>query len=203
MRSASTLTCLWPGLARLWLRGETTGLALAVAFTAGLNLALVSTFVWTETLSLTARNVVWVVLAVAWVFSAWRNLRNLPQLASLPSAYAEQDLFQQAQTEYLKGHWVEAESILERIVRNFPQDVDARLMLATLQRHTSRLEEASRQLKALSRLPASQKWYLEISRELARLTQLAEPNEAEKPEAEGENQAEPVASDQAQLPRAA
>lgn len=171
MRSAPIIVCVWPGLARLWLRGDMFGLAIAVVFAVMLNLALLLTFVWMEWFSVGMRQVVWGSLALVWIIAAWRNYRKMPQLVATDTQLADEDLFHQAQTEYLRGHWVEAESILERIVRNFPNDVDARFMLATLQRHTGHPEEARRQLKAIGRLPGSQKWCLEISQEQTRLTQ--------------------------------
>ena len=46
-------------------------------------------------------------------------------------------------------------------------------MLATLMRHTGRLEESRQQLKRLEQLESSQKWRLEIEREYERLDSLA------------------------------
>jgi hypothetical protein len=42
------LLCLWPGLARLWLRGDLRGLLAAVGFAGLLNAALVATLIWPE-----------------------------------------------------------------------------------------------------------------------------------------------------------
>ncbi|HOM17750.1 MAG TPA: hypothetical protein PK777_02195 [Thermoguttaceae bacterium] len=56
-------------------------------------------------------------------------------------------------------------------MRENPRDVEARLMIATLFRHTRRWEEASRQLDQLERLEASRAWTLEIHRERERIRQ--------------------------------
>ena len=50
MRALLVVSCLWPGLPRLWLRGDWLSLGAAVAFGAALNLVLVSSFVWPELL---------------------------------------------------------------------------------------------------------------------------------------------------------
>jgi hypothetical protein len=75
-------------------------------------------------------------------------------------------LFREALGEYLKGHWLEAEASLGLLLRHDPRDVEARLMLASVFRHTSRLPQARRQLVALSRLEGAEKWRTEITAEL-------------------------------------
>jgi len=72
---------------------------------------------------------------------------------------------------YLQGQWFEAEKRLIQLLRQNPRDVEARLMIATLFRHTRRWEEALRQLDQLERLEASQAWALEIQRERAVIEQ--------------------------------
>jgi thioredoxin-like negative regulator of GroEL len=65
----------------------------------------------------------------------------------------------------LKGNWFEAERGLYRLLRENDHDLEARLLLATLFRHTKRFEEATRQLNQLARLDGAQRWALEIQRE--------------------------------------
>jgi thioredoxin-like negative regulator of GroEL len=65
----------------------------------------------------------------------------------------------------LKGNWVESEHLICRVLRRAPRDLDAGLMLATLLRHTGRLEEAQRQLDRIVRFEGAHKWALEIRRE--------------------------------------
>jgi len=77
---------------------------------------------------------------------------------------ASEDLFIQAQTEYLKGHWCEAESLLRKLV-NEAQDVDAHLSLAALYRQTNRCDEARSVLRMLERFDGAEKWRFEIERE--------------------------------------
>ena len=50
MRCARWITLVWPGLTELWLAGAWWGLAIGCSFAWLVNLAVVSTFVWTELL---------------------------------------------------------------------------------------------------------------------------------------------------------
>src|SRR5688500_6996498 len=60
---------LWPGLARLWLRGEFIGLLTAVAFAAAVNFALIATFVWPQLVS--RQLPPWCIPLVAWIAVVW------------------------------------------------------------------------------------------------------------------------------------
>ena len=78
-------------------------------------------------------------------------------------------MFRQAVGEYLKGNWFEAENLFVQLLRRDPNDVDARLKLATLLRHSGRHDEAHRTLRLLSRTHRASKWETEIQHELKRL----------------------------------
>ena len=65
----------------------------------------------------------------------------------------------------MKGNWFEAERSLAELLDHNPRDLDARMMLATLLRHTHRWDEAQRQLDWLQKTEGSQKWELEMWRE--------------------------------------
>lgn len=164
MRALPLLTCLWPGLARLWLRGDWTSVAVAVVFGAALNLLLVSCFVWPEVFPTSLVRVGWFGLAVAWCIATVRSYRSFPDVRRTAHA-DERDLFIEAQGEYLKGRWRETESLLQRLICRSPRDVDARLMLATLYRRTRRMEEAFQQLRAMERLDEAERWRWELARE--------------------------------------
>jgi hypothetical protein len=170
---------LWPGLARLWLRGEVRGLLTAVAFSTVLNFALITTFIWPQLVS--RQLPPWAVPAMAWIVVVWFWVAGLRAGGALAAAVArantpgdEESLtqFRQAQLEYLKGHWVEAESQLRRLLARTPGDVEAWLLLASVQRRTERPDEARRSLKALVELSGSAIWAEEVQRELAKIQQL-------------------------------
>jgi len=167
----------WPGLAELWQRGSWSGLFIAFGFTALLNLVIVSTFVWDEWLAGSACYAAWTAMLGTWIAGAASSWRHRGSLAVRASA-AVQDLFQQAQSEYLRGNWFEAEVALNKLLRKDGRDVDAHLMLASLFRHTRRPQEANSQLRRLELFEGAQKWSMEIGRERVLLQNLA----AEPPE---------------------
>ena len=167
-------TCLWPGLAPLWWRGQWRGLVVAVAFAAGLNLLLLATFVWPQWVERPWPNLGWFALGTVWLVAGWRSWRMLPTLVDDRIDNITQELFTQAQTEYLKGHWYDAEKLLQQLLARRPRDLEGLLLLATLYRHTRRLDDARQTLDRLERLNGFGRWLLEITHERQKLDQLAE-----------------------------
>jgi predicted Zn-dependent protease len=116
----------------------------------------------------------WTGLSVFWVVACWRAWRNLPNLVdSRPDAHSE-TLFTQAQAEYLKGNWYDAEKQVEQLLARRPRDVEGLLLLATLQRHTQRTAAAADTLDKLERLDGAEGWNLEIYHERMQLKRQAE-----------------------------
>lgn len=154
-------TYLWPGLPQICRFGSWPGLGLAIGFAVLLNLALVGTILWDGLFTPGARKLIWAAVAITWIGSAvGARLRRQPT----PSD-PDGDDFPHALEQYLKGNWFEAEQILARLLDRNPRDVEARLMLATLLRHTGRGQEAARQLDCLETVEGSGRWALEIARE--------------------------------------
>src|SRR5690554_650972 len=125
----SWMTCLWPGLPRLWWRGQAAGLFTAAAFALWLNCSLAATFIAPDRFSTFARMANWAGLLVFWGVCVRRGAGRLSHFYCGDGQHNE-ELFQRAQEEYLKGHWFEAESLLLRLVRDDPADVEGRLLLA-------------------------------------------------------------------------
>jgi hypothetical protein len=172
MCALSWTTCLWPGLAALWLRGRWGGLVTAIAFGLLLNFALLTTFaprempvVPTGTATPAAA---WVVVLGFWIVGLWLGRRELtPAKVSIdPQIDA---WFREAQTEYLKGHWIEAETLLAKLLAKQPEDVEGQLLLATVQRRTGRLAAAHSTLSQLSQVESAARWALEIHTEQRRI----------------------------------
>lgn len=185
-------TCLWPGLPQLWMRGTWSGLALAVGFSLLLDGALVVSFAWTELVGPTLRTAAWTVLGACWLASVVAGCRWRWRQGAVPLEVREAGLFERARDEYLRGHWLDAETTLHELLARDPRDVDARLLLASLYRRTRRYDEAHRVLARLERLDGGEKWSDEIRRERALLAtaqeRLAEEHEQELPVAdENEN----------------
>ncbi len=187
-------TYLWPGLPRLWERGQWSALAVAVGFAIWLNLALLSTLVWDELVSSSGCILIWSVTAVVWAGAAlWARLRVHREQAARASE-REGDGYCEAVEYYLKGNWFEAECVLTRLLRQNPRDLDARLLLATLFRHVGRHEEALRELARIERSEGCQKWELEVHRErqwlsadqAERSVPVERPGEGSDPAAEDE-----------------
>jgi hypothetical protein len=165
MRTQALAAYLWPGLPQLWWRGDVRALMVAILFAVVLNFGLAATFVWPEMVSPGVRATTWLGVLAFWVIATWMGLREVSRLRRLAAQPAQQGLFVQAQTEYLKGHWLEAETLLREILAVDDRDAEARLMLASLLRHADRAGEALIELNVLELSEAGRKWASEIARE--------------------------------------
>jgi hypothetical protein len=220
------ITTAWPGLSRLWLRGQWTGLGMAAGFGVLFNLALTFQFMWIETVPSISLDVIWTCVGLCWIsgaidgFRVTRNhtiqLRKRRQFnrdytdqhtASVTvsdspplmvnsdervssqsdghdeastSADISDKLFLDARNQYLKGNWFESESIINQILAESPHDIEARLLLLTLLRHTNRIEEALVQITDFQKWDGAKQWEFEITRELELLElELTSPNKSD------------------------
>jgi uncharacterized protein HemY len=180
---------LWPGLPQLADRGSWAALFVALGATMLLVAALVSTFVWTDLIVRELRIICWVLIGLSWSMSAglsaWWNRRQETRRAD-----PQRERFDQALESYLEGNWIEAERRLGGLLRRDGRDVDARLMLATLLRHTKRFDEATREINYLVRQEGAPKWALEIRREGELLTEArrrASPTDNNEPANSGDS----------------
>jgi hypothetical protein len=171
MRKTAWTVYLWPGLPQLWLDGAVSGLMMAVGCGVLLNLLLLSSLVWSELLTVAQLRAGWVAAGSLWLIAAVVSARGQRRRATLAQAPAVGDLFQAAVSEYLRGHWYEAETLLNRLLAANAGDVEARLMSATLLRRTRRYAEAKAQLKVLERLDGAAKWREEVAQEWQSLSQ--------------------------------
>ena len=191
-------TCLWPGLAPLWLRGQWSALTLAAGFSVLFNAALAVSLVWTELVSPTARAAIWLAVAAIWTTSLIVSARWLALERRRENFDRAQDLLPRIQGEYLQGHWIEAEAGLLDLLAARPRDAEARLLLATLYRHTGRAAEAARELDHLERLDTALQWQWEIVRERERLREAPHqdvPTDEPAPDEEAESLDMPISPD--------
>jgi hypothetical protein len=165
MRTQALAAYLWPGLPQLWWRGDVRALMVAISFAVVLNFGFASTFVWPEMVSPGLRATIWFGVLAFWVIATWMGLREVSRWSRLSAEPQQQGLFTQAQTEYLKGHWLEAETLLRELLAVDDRDAEARLMLASLLRHADRVGEALVELDVLELSEAGHKWASEIVRE--------------------------------------
>jgi hypothetical protein len=157
---------LWPGLRPLWMDHSYPALALAAGASLLLNLLLAAQFVWTEWLGPTTRLGGWMSVLCIWCVASavtWLTARRDQHQAAGDGEGS--DPLAAAVDEYLQGKWYEAERLLRKQLRRQRKDVEAMLMLATLCRHTGRLDEAERRLDDLAALEAAGKWEVEIAAE--------------------------------------
>lgn len=176
---------LWPGLPQLWRRGAWWGLLLAIGFGLALSALLMTTWVWVELLGPTLVRLGWLLLAGLWVASAlataWYGWGVAPRQTQTAAA-----MFRAALGEYLQENWFEAERILTQLLSSQPRDVEARLMLATLLRHTGRYGEAIEQLNRVALLADARSWMREIETERQAIAEAVEASgQASREDPEG------------------
>lgn len=172
MQKNSWIIYAWPGLPQIVVCGNWSALMIAVLAAALLNTLILGSFGWSELLDSGLRNTLWVSLVIVWCIAAMISAVKLRRHASNKS-FGESDLFSQAIDLYLKGDYYQAERLLHKLLKKDARDHDARMMLATLLRHTGRLEDASKQLDQLNYFEGAEKWELEIKSERLRLAETA------------------------------
>lgn len=165
MRRMRWMACLWPGLPQLWVLGSWSGLFLALASAMLLDLLVLASFGWSELISENVRIVGWVVFGAVWIVASGWSVKITRQRLAMESPEREDDAFDRAVDYYLKGDYYQTEKVLEGLLRRNVRDLDARLMLATLYRHTNRTDEARGHLDTLARFEGAEKWELEIEQE--------------------------------------
>ena len=181
MRWARWITLVWPGLTQLWFSGTLWGLAVGCGFAWLVNLAVVSTFVWTELIGPWSRIGVWGLLVLVWAGSLSLSFRQLRLRDPAEIRAKAEDLFRRAQGEYLSGNWVGAEQLLAEILQIDRRDVDAQMLLVSLLRRTGQLAEAADQMRRLGAMEGSEKWQSEIERERKTLEELFHPDVSNEP----------------------
>jgi thioredoxin-like negative regulator of GroEL len=110
----------------------------------------------------------WLLVGGFWLFWSIRSYRTMPELLRLSVVSPDvggRGLFIQAQGEYLRGNWFEAESLLKRLIQESGRDVEAHLLLATLYRRTRRYDEALARLDSLEQFDQATRWQWEIASE--------------------------------------
>jgi len=161
------LTLAWPGLPWLWLRGSIAGLVLALAFAVTLDVAVVTTFIWSDLVELSWVLAVWTGVGTVWLVSTASALAAFPPPLARPPAAEVDPLFVRARDAYLARDWHTAESRLRELLVISPTDGEAQLLLGTLLRRVGRLDEAREALRKLSGSDSAVRWQASIAAELA------------------------------------
>lgn len=163
------LTILWPGLPWLWLRGSLAGLVLALAFALTLDLALVSTWIWSELFGLPFTIAVWTATALIWLLATVSAAAAFPPSIPRIDPTRVDPLLVEARDAYLARDWIRAETRIRELLAIAPTDGEAQLLLATLLRRVGRRVESRAALAKLSSSDVGDRWSVEIAAELARL----------------------------------
>lgn len=165
MRRMRQIACLWPGLPQLWAFGSWSGLFLALVTAILLDLMILISFGWSELIGENWRITGWVAFGVFWIVASAWSVKTYRRRAAVESPDRREDNFSEAVDHYLKGDYYQTEHVLGELLLQNLRDVDARLMLATLMRHTGRFDEAVGELDTLTRFEGADKWELEIQHE--------------------------------------
>lgn len=170
----------WPGLLSLWYRGEIYSLAVAILFATLLNIAILSTLIWPEWLSVWLVRGLWCFIGGAslWSFGLSVFCKSGIQKA-LPTAECDR-LLCIAQTDYLRGEYFEAEASLHRILAGGYEDPEAALLLASILRRTGRYRQALDCLERLEKLDRAARWSIEIDSERRKCVPKQPENASEK-----------------------
>lgn len=169
MRAARYLTLLWPGLPWLWLRGSLPGLVVALGFAVTLDIAVLTTWIWSDLIELPARIALWAATAVIWGLATASAVSAFPPPLAAGRDAESDMLYVRARNAYLAHDWLTAESTLRTLLQRDATDGEAQLLLGTLLRRVGRLDEARAALDQLSRADAGRIWQAAIVRELGRI----------------------------------
>ena len=137
---------LWPAL------------ALAASFTVS------ATWIWDELLGPDRAGTIWTGFFAAWLGLLVVSLRRSPR-GGVPGAGGPDDVFPGALAQYLKGNWLEAETLTRDLLIRSPEDVEAALLLTAVLRHTGRIDEGRETLDAVTLWDRAAAWRMEIDRE--------------------------------------
>jgi hypothetical protein len=148
--------------------GQWSALCSAIGFTLLLNFGLTITLVYPEWFPREISLVVWLAVVVCWGIGFSRNWWQRATLLEVDSATddVQDDLFHQAQTDYLCGDWESAAALAERVLFQNPRDVEARLLLASVLRRQNLFDESRRQIEIAGNYDGAVKWADEIENEL-------------------------------------
>lgn len=181
---------LWPGLPGLLRYARWPFFWIALLFFFLLDSWLVLNFYWTHYLSSGGRWGTLLFLFFAWIVLGSIAAGMEKRIERTLGADADSSKFLEALKLYLRAGWFESECLLNELLQKNPRDLEARLLLATLYRHTRRFPDALDTLKTLQRCEESGIWIVEIEAEKRLIGEAIRKTEEE--EKESEKEAEPV-----------
>lgn len=166
MRSLRSITLLWPGLPWVWLRGNLAGFLLAAAFAIVLDMAIATTWIWTELVDLEVALGLWTASATIWIVATVSAVSAFPPAIATGRDATVEALYVAARDAYLSRDWLTSETKLRTVLELAPTDGEAQLLLATLLRRVGRRDESRLALEKLSRSDSGGPWRSAIAKEL-------------------------------------
>ena len=164
-------------------------------------LLLLATFVWPDWISALVLRSLWMIAIAVWIGATVRSQLQFARLMQVSKPLEAKDNFLLAQTDYLAGHWFEAEAKLLQILHDFPRDAESQLLLVGVLRHTRRYRPALRRLAHMDTLDSAARWRFEISRERAVIERrIADELQSEVTEPDGEKAEETLVERPSETP---
>ena len=160
-----SLTLIWPGLPWLWLRGSIGGLVIALAFAVLLDMAILTTWIWSDVVDLQISIGIWTTTFAVWILATTSAISRFPTPIPKKQDARVERLFLEARNAYLAHNWLTAETRIRSLLALAPTDGEAQLMLITMLRRVNRIREARHALEQLSRSDSGALWQTEINRE--------------------------------------
>jgi tetratricopeptide (TPR) repeat protein len=165
----------WPGLPQIWAGQEVLGLLLAGLFGAGVNLAILTRWVWTELAAPGVPDFLAVLAGLLWAASLGYTLWWLWQCHPERHRPDIDRLYREAQEAYLQGRWSEARKRFEEVLTLDETDADALMQLGSLFVRTGQPALARRAFRQCLELEGGAKWQWEVRQALARLDRPSAP----------------------------
>ena len=154
----------WPGLAAAWHNGQPKGLLTSILFGWLLCWLLLASFVWPDLVSQLWTILGWIAAGLLSGYCFLRRLFHTPNYLVWDSEESSK-LFSEAQQDYLRGKWFEAEAKLLRLCEQTPSDIPSGLLLVGVLRHTGRVKAALRRIDQLNLLDSASGWQFELRQE--------------------------------------
>ena len=159
----------WPGFLPFYQHGSFTGWLLAMFFAWFAIAVVTGTLFWSEWIPAASHKTLWLMLGIAWVLGILISSQMESSLRQAEEKRARaataEDTLPLAQTAYLRSEFYEAERILRERLAKFPEDVPARLLLASTLRQQNRKNDALAQLTQLETNSTVGSWLFEVHRE--------------------------------------
>ena len=160
---ATKAIALWPGLPELWFRGEWQALAISIIFAVSFNMAILGTFVWPLWFESWMIRSLWCSIIFASGFSFVQANKRWAKTTGIPRSDGNSnERFIEAQRQYLHGNYFEAEALIQKILADGHEDIEAVLLLVSILRRTRRCQQALQWIERIKLCEKASAWIREL-----------------------------------------